>query len=89
MATAGADLQPTGSGTLNFARGCDTTNDPWCRSWRTLDEVNRDVHGQSGRRDECDDRGSRIGTITDNDLPPSLTIHDVTVNENAGTATFT
>ncbi|MEQ1852782.1 MAG: Calx-beta domain-containing protein, partial [Chthoniobacteraceae bacterium] len=29
------------------------------------------------------------GTILDNDLPPDVTINDVTVNEAAGTATFT
>ena len=29
------------------------------------------------------------GTITDNDAPPRLSINDVTVNEGAGTATFT
>ena len=30
-----------------------------------------------------------VGTITDNDPTPSLVINDVTVNESAGTATFT
>jgi|GEM_PF-922250 len=30
-----------------------------------------------------------VGTITDDDLPPNLTIDDVTVDENAGTASFT
>ena len=30
-----------------------------------------------------------VGTINDDDIPPTLTIDDVTVNENAGTATFT
>ena len=29
-----------------------------------------------------------VGTITDDDAPPSLAINDVTVNEAAGTATF-
>jgi VCBS repeat-containing protein len=33
--------------------------------------------------------GSVTTTITDNDPTPSLTINDVTVNESAGTATFT
>ncbi|MBZ0315387.1 MAG: right-handed parallel beta-helix repeat-containing protein [Anaerolineae bacterium] len=30
-----------------------------------------------------------VGTITDNDNPPTVSIDDVTVNENAGTLTFT
>ncbi|NEP13050.1 MAG: DUF4347 domain-containing protein [Symploca sp. SIO2C1] len=30
-----------------------------------------------------------MGAIIDNDLPPNLSINDVTVNEGAGTATFT
>lgn len=33
--------------------------------------------------------GSAIGTIIDNDAAPSFTIADLTVNENAGTATLT
>ena len=33
--------------------------------------------------------GTGIGTITDNDATPTLDIDDVTVNESAGTATFT
>uniref|UniRef100_UPI0006534626 Calx-beta domain-containing protein n=1 Tax=Caenimonas sp. SL110 TaxID=1450524 RepID=UPI0006534626 len=32
---------------------------------------------------------SGIGTINDNDLPPSISINDVTVGEAAGSATFT
>ncbi|MDP3420721.1 MAG: Calx-beta domain-containing protein [Thiobacillus sp.] len=32
---------------------------------------------------------SATGTITDNDDPPTVSINDVTVNEGAGTATFT
>ena len=33
--------------------------------------------------------GTGVGTITDNDPPPTLSIDDVTVDEAAGTATFT
>ena len=33
--------------------------------------------------------GTGIGTITDDDGPPGISIDDVTVNESAGTATFT
>ena len=33
--------------------------------------------------------GVGIGTITDNDATPSFSINDVTINEAAGTATFT
>src|SRR5258705_337279 len=33
--------------------------------------------------------GTGVGTIVDNDAPPSVSIDDVTVNEADGTATFT
>ncbi|MEZ6063248.1 MAG: Calx-beta domain-containing protein [Planctomycetaceae bacterium] len=33
--------------------------------------------------------GQATGTINDNDVPPTLSINDVTVDENAGTAVFT
>ena len=38
---------------------------------------------------ESNSTATGTATITDNDAAPSLTINDVTVNEAAGTATFT
>ena len=63
------------NGVSNFTITIPTIND-------ALDEVNEtltvSIGGVTG-----------TGTITDNDATPTLAINDVTVNEAAGTATFT
>ncbi len=63
------------AGVTSFTVSYATTDD-------ALDELNETtsltIGGQTG-----------VGTITDNDLAPGISINDVTVNEAAGTATFT
>ena len=88
--TAGAADFTAGSGTLNFAAGETTKTIVVPILEDMLDEVNETftVNLASPTNATIAD-ASGIGTITDNDAPPSLTINDVTVNENAGTATFT
>ncbi len=63
------------AGVTSFTVSYATTDD-------ALDELNETtsltIGGQTG-----------VGTITDNDLAPGISINDVTVNEAAGMATFT
>ncbi|WP_047534071.1 immunoglobulin-like domain-containing protein [Methylotenera sp. N17] len=72
---SGTGLITIPGGVTSFSVSIPTVND-------TLDEPNETllltVGGVTG-----------TGTITDNDPTPSLTINDVTVNEAAGTMTFT
>ena len=53
----------------------------------TLDEAERDVHAQPVERGQRDDRRrTGVGTITDDDAPPTSRSNDVTVTEgNTGT----
>ena len=88
--TAGAADFTAGSGTLNFAAGVTTQTIVVPILEDTLDELNETFTvnlASPTNATIADSQG--IGTILDNDAPPSLTINDVTVNENAGTATFT
>ena len=88
--TAGAADYTAGSGTLNFAAGVTTQTIVVPILDDTLDELNETftVNLASPTNASIED-GTGIGTIVDNDAPPSLSINDVTVNEGAGTATFT
>jgi len=63
------------AGVTSFRVSVPTTGD-------VLDEANETVQLSVGGR-------TGTGTITDNDPTPSLAINDVSVDENAGTATFT
>lgn len=88
-AVSGVDFAATAN-TLTFAPGetsktvyVATTND-------TLDEVNETFKFVlSGATGATIGAGTGIGTITDNDPAPKITIGDVSVDEAAGAAVFT
>ncbi|MDB9519100.1 Calx-beta domain-containing protein [Roseofilum reptotaenium CS-1145] len=88
-AVAGSDYT-SASGTLTFAAG-ETSKDITVNiSDDSLDESNETFSvdlSNASNATISDAQG--VGTITDNDGQPNLSISDVTVNENAGTATFT
>src|SRR5437867_3672803 len=88
-ATSPADYT-AGSGALNFAAGVtsQTITVPIIND--ALDEADETYPvNLSGSPYTTLVRSSGLGTIVDNDATPSLSIDDVSVNENAGTATFT
>ena len=91
-ATAPADYAAT-SGTLNFAAGETTQAGDRPRPRRHARRGERDVHAQPVEPVQRDDRGrDGVGTITDDDAQPTLSINNVTVTEgDSGTvnATFT
>ncbi len=86
----GADYT-AGSGTLSFAAGVTTKTIVVPILEDTLDELNETFTVNLSQPDATrrSRMGQGIGTITDNDATPTLSIDDVTVNEGAGTATFT
>ena len=88
-ATAGADYS-AGSGTLSFAAGVTSRTISVVVDGDALDEANEtfyvDLSGPSGAS-IADGRG--VGTITDDDARPGLSIGDVTVSESGSTADFT
>jgi chitinase len=78
------------SGTANIAAGATTatftipiTNDALDEASETLDIA------LSNPTNATIADGAAVATITDNDATPTLSIDDVTVDEDAGTATFT
>ena len=89
-ATTPADYSGTLSGTLNFAAGVSTQT-------ITLAVANDNVFegteqfkvNLSGAVQATIADAQGIGTIVDDDAAPSFSIDDVTVNESAGTITFT
>src|SRR5215218_5785278 len=88
--TAGAGDYAGVPGTLNFAAGVTTQTITVPISEDLLDELNEDFTvnlANPANASIADATG--VGTIVDNDAPPSLTIGDVVVNEDDGTATFT
>ncbi|MGK7925832.1 MAG: Calx-beta domain-containing protein, partial [Spirulina sp.] len=88
-AIAGSDYTNT-SGTLNFAAGETSKSVTVNISEDTLDEANETFLvnlTNPSNATIADTQGQ--GTINDNDATPTLSINDVTVNENAGTASFT
>src|SRR6185436_6173530 len=88
-ATDGNDYT-AGSGTLNFAAGVtsQTITVPILND--ALDEADETYTvNLSGASNATIADATGLGTIVDNDATPSLSIDDVSVNENAGTATFT
>ncbi len=72
------------AGSLSVLVRTPVVNDP-------LDEANETFTLTATRTAGSTSNASAFGTgtIVDNDLPPGLSIDDVTVNEAAGTATFT
>src|SRR5687767_10222458 len=88
--TAGAADYTAGTGTLSFAAGVTTQTITVPINDDLLDEIDETftVNLASPTNATIAD-GTGVGTILDNDATPSLSINDVTVNENAGTATFT
>ena len=79
-----------GSGTVSFAAGETTQTIVVPILEDTLDELEETFTvNLAGATNATIEDGTAIGTITDNDAPPSLSIGDVTVDESAGTATFT
>ena len=89
-ATSGADFTPA-TGTLTFAPGVTTQTIAVPILEDTLDEADETftvtLSNPSATATIAD--GTGIGTIVDNDAAPTLSIDDVTVDEAAGTATFT
>ena len=91
-ATAPADYQ-SGSGTLSFAPGQTTRQITVLVNGDLLDEIDETYFVNLSNPTNVtisDNQG--LGTITDDDLPPALSVNDVTVTEgDAGTvdATFT
>ncbi|WP_168188951.1 retention module-containing protein [Thiomicrorhabdus sediminis] len=88
-ATAGLDYTAQ-SGTLNFAAGDTTETITVPISEDLIYEGNEtfDVNLTNPSNATISD-AQGLGTIVDNDAEPTITIDDVTVNEDAGTATFT
>src|SRR5204863_7875242 len=88
--TAGAADYTAGIGTLNFAAGVTTQTITVPITDDLLDEIDETftVNLASPVNATIAD-GTAVGTIVDNDVLPGLSVNDVTVNENAGTATFT
>ncbi|NEP58091.1 MAG: DUF4347 domain-containing protein, partial [Symploca sp. SIO2G7] len=79
-----------GSGTLTIAAGATTGTITVNINDDTLNELTENFTVELSNATNAtiaDAQGT--GTITDNDDPPELSINDVTVNEGAGTATFT
>ncbi|MGQ4649173.1 Calx-beta domain-containing protein [Lyngbya aestuarii] len=81
----------TGSnGTLNIAAGETTAQITVDITDDAIDELDETFTVQlSNAVNATIDDAEGVATITDNDLPPNLSIDDVTVDEAAGTATFT
>ncbi len=92
-ATAPSDYLAAGPTTLTFAPGQTTKVFVVTVNGDTLDEANETFTvGLSGATNATISDNSGLGTITDDDAPPSLSINDVTVTEgNSGTvsASFT
>lgn len=88
-ATSGDDFSGT-SGTLLFKAGEISKTITVSTADDALDEAAETffVNLVSGTNVDLGAKTSGTGTITDNDPTPSLTIADVTVNEEAGTVTF-
>ena len=88
-ATAGSDFTAN-SGTLNFAAGDTSETISVLISDDSLDELDEGFSvalSSAVNANISDSLG--VGTITDNDSAPNLSIADVTVDEGDGTATFT
>jgi Calx-beta domain/RTX calcium-binding nonapeptide repeat (4 copies) len=93
-ATGGADYTTTATGTLVIPAGATTgtfTVDPTAdRLFEGNETVVATVTGASSSGVALASTGGpAIGTIVDDDGAPSFSINDVTVNEDAGTITFT
>jgi len=88
-AIAGSDYT-SASGSLTFAAGETSKAITVNLTDDSLDESNETFSVDlSNATNASISDAQGVGTITDNDGQPNLSISDVTVNENAGTATFT
>ncbi|MDJ1183026.1 Calx-beta domain-containing protein [Roseofilum casamattae] len=88
-AIAGSDYTST-NGTLTFSAGDTSENITVNITDDSLDEINETFLvnlTNPSNATIADNQGQ--GTITDDDAAPTISINDVTVDENAGTATFT
>ena len=84
------DYTNIGSTPLTFSPGTTTQNINVTINNDTTDENNETYNvNLSGAVNATITGSTGLGTITDNDDPPSLSIDDVSVAENAGTAQFT
>src|SRR5258706_15991700 len=85
--TAGAGDYTAGTGTLSFAVGVTTQTITVPITDDLLDELDETFTvNLAGPTNATIADGAGVGTILDDDATPSLSINDVTVNENAGTA---
>src|SRR5262249_14556356 len=88
-ATAGSDYTAAG-GTLTFGPGETTKTILVGVLGDTTDEPNEAFTvNLSNPANATITDGQGVGTITDDDAPPTLSINDVTVVESAGQAAFT
>ncbi|MGB5928962.1 MAG: Calx-beta domain-containing protein, partial [Cyclobacteriaceae bacterium] len=88
-ATAGSDYTAT-SGTLSFAAGETSKTVSVSLSEDVLDEANETLSlNLSAAANATISDAQGIGTITDNDAAPALSVNDVTAGEGDGTLTFT
>jgi T1SS-143 domain-containing protein len=88
-ATAGSDYTAT-SGTLTFAPGVTTQTVTVTIAEDAVDEANETFNVNlvtPTNATIADNLG--VGTITDNDAPPTITINDLVVNEATGNAVLT
>ncbi|MEM8639509.1 MAG: Calx-beta domain-containing protein [Cyanobacteria bacterium P01_G01_bin.54] len=89
-AVAGTDYTATGTQTLTFNPGDTSKTVTINVTDDALDEASETFNVTlSGATNATIADTTGVGTITDNDAPPSLSIDDVTVDEGAGTASFT
>lgn len=88
-ATAGSDYTAS-SGTLNFAAGETSKTLTINIAEDSTDEINETFNlNLNNPTNTTIANGQGQATIIDNDAAPTLSISDPTVNEGAGTATFT
>src|SRR5262249_31746798 len=79
-----------GTGTLSFAAGVTTQTITVPITDDLIDELDESFTVNLGSPTNATIAdGGGVGTILDNDASPTISIDDVTVNEDAGTATFT
>ena len=89
LASAGSDFTAA-TGTLTFAPGVTTQTVTVNIAEDAVDEANETFNVNLVTPTNATiAHATGVGTITDNDAPPTVAINDIVVNEATGTATFT